>query len=290
MPTDPTFLAQIKLFAQLDEDERAVLANVVHNRTVKPGEALFGAGEPGDSMFILQKGAIELFVKDHSGQKIVLHTAKPGDFFGELSLLDGGSRTASACAIEPSELVTLDRDDLLLLFKKKPEAALDMLATMGGMTRKANALLRERVARNVNEEVAESRSIVDRVADKVAQFAGEIKFIVIHAIFFGLWIGLNSFKIAIFDAYPYSFLTMLVSLEAIFLSCLVLISQNMQGAKDRVRADIEYEINIKAELEVAHLHEKTDRMHEEMLDRFARIEKALGKGASVTATDLPKSA
>jgi uncharacterized membrane protein len=289
MPTDAAFLAQIKLFAQLDDDEREVLAQVVHNKTVQPGDYLFKANEPGDSMFIVQEGAIELFVKDHSGQKIVLHIARPGDFFGELSLLDGGSRTASACAVETSQLVMLDRDDLLQLFKKKPEAALDMLAVMGGMTRKANALLRERVARNVNEEVAEQRSLVDRVADKVAQFAGEIKFIVIHAIFFGLWIGLNSLKIAVFDEYPYSFLTMLVSLEAIFLSCLVLISQNMQGATDRVRADIEYEINVKAELEVAHLHEKTDRIHEEMLERFSRLEKALGKGPGTSSTELPRS-
>ena len=275
MPTDPEFLGQIKLFAQLDDEERAVLAQAVNNRTASAGEALFRAGEPGDSMFIVESGSVELFVKDHAGQKIVLHTATRGDFFGELSLLDGGSRTASATVVDGAQLIILDREDLLQLFRKKPEAALDMLATMGGMTRKANALLRERVARNVNEEVADHRSTVDRIADAVATFSGDIKFILLHVAWFGTWIGLNVTGLLSFDKYPFGLLTMVVSLEAIFLSCLVLISQNMQVAKDRVRSDIEYEVNIKAELEVAHLHEKTDRIHEEMLERFDRLERSL---------------
>ncbi|HVV87916.1 MAG TPA: DUF1003 domain-containing protein [Kofleriaceae bacterium] len=283
MPTDPAFLAQFKLFAQLDDDERAVLAQAVHNRPVTPGEVLFRAGEPGDSMFLVEDGAVELFVTDNVGQKIVLHTAKPGDVFGELSLLDGGSRTASATAVADGRLVVLDRDDLLQLFRKKPEAALDMLAAMGGMTRNANALLRERVARNVNQEVADTRSRIDRIADAVATFSGDIKFIVIHVVWFGIWIGLNVTGALRFDPYPFGLLTMVVSLEAIFLSCLVLISQNLQVAKDRVRSDVEYDVNIKAEAEVAHLHAKTDRIHEDMLERFERLERAMrarGNGTS----------
>jgi CRP/FNR family cyclic AMP-dependent transcriptional regulator len=277
MGADPEFLSRIKLFAKLDHDELVVLSQVVHQRTVEVGDALFRAGEPGDSMFIVEFGAVELFVTDTVGQKIVLHTAAPGDFFGELSLLDGGSRTASAIAVERCELIVLDRDDLLQLFRKKPEAALDMLATMGGMTRKANALLRARVARNVNEEAAVKRSTVDRVADVVATFSGDIKFIFLHIVWFALWVGLNTSGILPFDRYPFGLLTMVVSLEAIFLSCLVLISQNMQVAKDRVRSDVEYEVNIKAELEVAHLHEKTDRIYEDMLERFNRLEKSVGQ-------------
>lgn len=275
MPTDPDFLEQIKLFAKLDGDERAVLAQAVNNRTAASGTALFRAGDPGDSMFIVESGAVELYVMDHAGQKIVLHIARRGDFFGELSLLDGGSRTASASVVEDAALVVLDREDLLQLFQKKPEAALDMLATMGGMTRKANALLRQRVARNVNEEVEDTRSRIDRIADAVATFSGDIKFIGIHVVWFAIWVGLNTSGALRFDPYPFGLLTMVVSLEAIFLSCLVLISQNLQVAKDRVRSDIEYEVNVKAELEVAHLHEKTDRLHEEMLERFGRLERAL---------------
>jgi CRP/FNR family cyclic AMP-dependent transcriptional regulator len=137
MSVDPAFLAKISLFAPLDDDERAVLAQAMVDRQVKPGEVLFRVGEPGDSMFIVVEGGIELSVKDKAGQKIVLHTPTAGEFFGELSLLDGGSRTATATAAEASSLYVLDREDILQLFKKRPEAGLDMLGAMGRMTRKA---------------------------------------------------------------------------------------------------------------------------------------------------------
>jgi CRP/FNR family transcriptional regulator, cyclic AMP receptor protein len=274
MSVDPAFL--ISLFAPLDDDERAVLAQAMVDRQVKPGEVLlFRAGEPGDSMFIVVEGGIELSVKDKAGQKIVLHTPTAGEFFGELSLLDGGSRTATATAAEASSLYVLDREDMLQLFKKRPEAGLDMLGAMGRMTRKANALLQARVSRNVNEAAESKLSLLDRIADVIAAFSGSMVFLILN----GVWIAMNVVPMPWFepfDPFPFGLLTMIVSLEAIFLSCFVLISQDRQSAKDRVRSDIEYEVNIKAELEVAHLHEKTDRIHEEMLDRFMRIEKALG--------------
>jgi uncharacterized membrane protein len=278
MPADPAFLSQIQLFAQLDDDERAVLAHAMSQRTLAAGDHLFRVGDPGDSMFIIEKGSIELFVTDTTGQKIVLHCAQPGDFFGELSLLDGGSRTASAKVLEETQLLVLDREDLLQLFRKRPDAALDMLAVLGGMTRKANALLRERVARNVNEEVAEERdSLVLRVADWVANFSGSITFLVLHVGIFAVWIVLNIGVLPFgdFDPFPFGLLTMAVSLEAIVLSTLLLFSSNRQAARDRIRSDVEYDVNLKAELEIAHLHEKTDRIYEEMVDRLARIEKTL---------------
>jgi len=295
MPADKTFLAQIHLFAQLDDDERGVLAQVMSERSLAGGEVLFRIGEPGDSMFIVQTGAVELSVQDTAGQKIVLHTARSGEFFGELSLLDGGSRTATAVGVEATSLLVLDREDLVQLFRKRPDAALDMLAAMGRMTRKANALLRERVVRNVNEEVQEERgSVVLRVADWVANFSGSITFLLVHVGIFSLWILLNIGLIpgTDFDPFPFGLLTMAVSLEAIILSTLLLFSSNRQSAHDRIRSDVEYEINLKAELEVAHLHEKTDRMREDMLDRLARIEKALGVGARTSgqrqaASDQP---
>src|SRR5258707_9064185 len=140
MTVDPAFVANISLFQQLDDDERGVLASVMLERPVKVGEVLFKAGDPGDSMFIVQTGKVELFVKDKAGQKIVLHVSEPGEFFGELSLLDGGSRTATGNVVEEGTLLVLDREDLQQLFRKRPDAALDMLAAMGRMTRKANAL------------------------------------------------------------------------------------------------------------------------------------------------------
>ena len=265
---DASFLSRIKLFATLDDDERNVLAQSCTHRVVQEGETVFSAGEPGDSMFMVMSGSVELFVKDTAGQKIVLNTVHTNDHFGELSLLDGGSRTAGAKAVERTELVSLDRDDLLTLFKKRPEAALDMLAAVGGMTRKANALLRQRVAKNVNEQVETSRdNVVLRVADWVANFSGSITFLVLHVIFFAFWILFNTTGAA-FDPFPYNLLTMTVSLEAIMLSTLLLFSSNREGAREKVRSNIEYEVNLKAELQIQHLHEKVDSLHREVLQRL----------------------
>jgi len=280
MPCDVRMLAKNELFEQLTEEDRAQLAQVVDRRELAAGTTLFQAGEPGESLFVVSSGEVELFIKDTAGQKIVLTVARDGEIFGELALLDRGARTATACALVDTELLELDRDDLLLLFQKTPEAAVRLLAAVGHMTRKADELLQTRVSRNVNIEVEENLSTLQRIADWIAWFSGSMPFLLINAVWFIGWIIVNTFRLGIpaFDPYPFGLLTMIVSLEAIFLSCFVLISQNRQAEKDHVRSDVEYEVNIKAELEVAHLHEKTDRIYTEMLERFVTIEGLLRKG------------
>lgn len=276
MPCDPNFLADIRMFDHLNEDDRVALANVIDELKVPEGHTLFQAGDPGDSLFIMQSGEIELFIKDTAGQKIVLTTAQPGDMFGELAMLDTGPRTATALALTDSDVLVLDRSDLVLLFQRKPEAALHMLAALSGLTRKADELLRTRVSRNVNEEMEVHSTALLRIADWIAWFSGSMAFLILNGGWFVIWIAINTLPLGLphFDPFPFGLLTMIVSLEAIFLSCFVLISQNRQAQKDKVRADIEYEVNIKAELEIAHLHEKTDRIYENMMARFEKLDKA----------------
>jgi CRP/FNR family cyclic AMP-dependent transcriptional regulator len=282
MAVEPSALEDMEFFKLLGEEDRRALAGVVDLIRLKDSETLFRAGDPGESLFLVRSGEMELYVRDNAGQKIILDIVRPGDFFGEIALLDAGARTATAVSVADSELIELDRDDLLLLFGKKPDAALSMLAAMGRMTRKADELLRTRVSRNVNEEVEERSTVVQRVADWLAWFSGSILFLLLHALWFGAWIALNVGVLRVpglsgFDPFPFGLLTMIVSLEAIFLSTFVLISQNRQVEKDKVRGDIEYEVNIKAELEVAELHQKTDHIHAEMMRRFAALEKLLAR-------------
>ena len=280
MACDPNVLKEIKMFASLDDDDRQALAEVVDKLKVPAGHTLFQAGDPGDSLYVVESGQIEIFIKDNVGQKIVLTVAESGDTFGELAMLDSGPRTGTAQALSDSELIALDRQDLILVFQRRPEAALHMLAAMGGMTRKADELLRTRVSRNVNEEIAEHVTPLQKVADGIAWFSGSMPFLMINGAWFIIWIVINTLPLGIpgFDPYPFGLLTMIVSLEAIFLSCFVLVSQNRQAEKDRVRSDIEYEVNIKAELEVAHLHEKTDRIYENMMRELAAIRNELRNG------------
>jgi uncharacterized membrane protein len=287
MPCDAELLAEIRFFELLDDDDRHALAEVIDRIELDEGRVLFEVGEPGDELYVVRSGEVELFVKDTVGQKITLHTAGAGDIFGELALLDDEPRSATAVALTPTSLLVLDRGDLSLLFQRKPDAALAMLAALSAMTRKADRLLQTRVSRNANEETAENLGILQKIADGLAWFSGSMPFLISHTVWFAVWISLNTFILPKnadgtrgFDPFPFGLLTMIVSLEAIFLACFVLISQNRQAQKDKVRADIEYEVNIKAELEVAHLHEKTDRIQETMLARFARLERALGQLAA----------
>jgi uncharacterized membrane protein len=287
MAVDPALLEDIEFFKLLDDADRRALAEVVDLIKLDDNQTLFQAGDPGESLFLVSSGEIELFIKDNTGQKIILDITHPGDFFGEIALLDEGPRSATAVALTHSELIELDREDLMLLFQKKPESALHMLAAMGKMTRKADELLRTRVSRNANEEAEEQLTTLQRIADWLAWFSGSMPFLIIHAFWFVIWISLNTFLSSIFppnadgsrgfDPFPFGLLTMIVSLEAIFLACFVLISQNRQAQKDKVRSDIEYDVNIKAELEVAELHQKADHMHEEMMRRFSNIEKLLAQ-------------
>ena len=277
MPCKAADLAEVELFQLLDENELSELAAVIDSRKVSSGEIIFHAGDLGDCLYIVKSGEVELFVKDTAGQKIVLTVAGKNDLFGELSMLDSRPRSASSQALIDCELFLLDRDDLLLLFKKQPDAALNMLAAMSGMLRKVDRLLQTRVSRNVNEEMEEKLPALQRIADWIAWFSGSMHFLIINGLWFVVWIVINVFPTGItqFDPFPFGLLTMIVSLEAIFLSCFVLISQNRLAAKDKIRADIEYEVNVKAELEVAHLHEKVDHIHEQMLERFVQLESAV---------------
>ena len=277
MPCDVRELATVKLFELLDDEELGQLASTIDSMTIEAGETLFNAGDHGESMYIVNWGEIELYIKDTTGQKIVLKIAEADDIFGEISMLDNRPRSATAKALMRTELFILDRDDLLLLFQKKPDAGLNMLAAMSTMLRDADDLLRTRVSKNVNEEMEEKLTTLERISDWIAWFSGSMQFLVLNGIWFMVWIAINLVNLGLqqFDPFPFGLLTMIVSLESIFLSCFVLISQNRQVAKDKIRSDIEYEVNIKAELEVAHLHEKVDRIYEQMLQRFAFLEKTI---------------
>ena len=205
MPCDPQFLTQIRMFDHLDEDDRRALADVIDETTFAGGSVVFHAGDPGDSLYIVRDGEVELYIKDTVGQKIVLATAGAGDMFGELAMLDEGARTATALALRDSEVLVLDRSDLILLFQRKPEAALHMLASLSGLTRKADELLRTRVSRNANEEIEVHSTPLQRIADWIAWFSGSMAFLILNATWFIIWISLNTLPLGIepFDPFPF---------------------------------------------------------------------------------------
>ena len=292
MPADSTLLASVPLFERLDEEERALLASQLDEVTVEAGQHVFRRGDEGGAIFIVSSGEVEIYVEDTTGQRIVFETAKAGEFFGELSLLDGHPRSASALAVSPTRALCVDRDDLTLLFSRHPTAALDVLGVIGRRLREADKLLGSRPVGSPNQAVEERLTWVMRVADFAADFSGSFSFLFVHLIWFAVWIGINMGffpSLSAFDPYPFGLLTMVVSLEAIFLSCMVLISQNRQAAKDRIRSDVEYEANIRAGLEVTQLHVKVDTLYEQVFHRLARLEGTIAptKASTAAASSVP---
>ena len=280
MQPEADLLKEVSLFHFLDDQERVALAERLTQVHFQAGEFIFQINDPGDALYVISSGAAEVFLKNDTGERLVLEVARRGDFFGELSLLDGGSRTASVIATEETEAFRLDRSHLNQFLLLCPQAALDLLAATGRRLRASSELLRHTSTRNANDEEEDNRTTVQKAADWIAEFAGSIPFLLLHVVWFAVWMFINVVKlpgIPFFDPFPFGFLTLAVSLEAIFLSVFVLLSQNRQVAKDRVRSDIEYDVNLKAELEIVHLHEKVDRLTSDVLQRLDQIQQCTPK-------------
>jgi len=278
MPAEETLLAEVPLFQALDPAERAALAAGMRQRDFPAGSRIFRRGDPGAALYVISHGAVEISVETTTGKKVVLGQLGPGDFFGELSLLDGRERTADAHAMEPTGAMEIDREALEGLFRKHPGAALDVLTVSGKRLREADRLLQSASSVSPNQEVQQQTTSVQRLAEWLAAFSGSLPFLALHILLFLTWVLLNVglFRaVRPFDPFPFGFLTMATSLESIFLACFVLIAQNRQAASDRIRSDVEYAANIKAGLEVTQLHSKVDALYAETMARLAAVERGM---------------
>jgi uncharacterized membrane protein len=291
MAADVNLLAEVPLFQLLDDDERATLAGLLDVRSFSKGETIFTYGDAGDALFIVRRGSVQVFVEDCAGETIILSENLTGDVFGEISLLDGGPRTATAVATDETEALVMNRGDLLDLITKHPHAAMDLLSVMGRRLRSTDELLRTHVSRNLNVEEEERLTFGQRIADHVAAFGGSWSFIIAFGVVMLGWIALNVYlalrgaqhglspEKATFDPYPFILLNLVLSMLAAIQAPVIMMSQNRQVAKDRLKGDLDYEVNLKAELEVAQLHRKVDRVYEEIQSNFARLHRANGPHA-----------
>jgi CRP/FNR family transcriptional regulator, cyclic AMP receptor protein len=274
MSTTVTMIGEVPIFELLDAEEREALAQMMDCREHKAGEVIFHYGDAGGEIFILRSGRVELSVESNDGEKIVLAENERGDVIGELSFLDGGPRTATALAREDTQLLTMDRERLVEFIDHHPHAAMDLLTVVGRRLRTTDDLLRTRVSRNLNVEEEERLTTGQRVADKVASFGGSWTFIVIFGAVMLVWVMLNTSALFArhFDPYPFILLNLFLSMIAAIQAPVIMMSQNRQAAKDRLKGDLDYEINLKAELEVAQLHRKVDNLYERLEQHWARVE------------------
>src|SRR5262249_39867178 len=256
----------------LDDEERAALAGVLEVARFPKGQHIFRTGDVGGALYLVNVGFVRVSIENNEGAEMILGEYGRGQVFGEISLLDGGPRTSTAMALEDIEVLILNRRHLLEMISKYPHSAMDLLTVIGARLRATDQFLRTQVTRNVNIEVEERLTLGQRLADRVAAFGGSWPFILMCCAVMVLWVVVNTWVLAEnpFDRYPYILLNLVLSMLAALQAPIIMMSQNRQAAKDRLQADLDYRINLKAELEVAHLHKKIDRIWEELQAQLAR--------------------
>ncbi|MCU0452923.1 MAG: DUF1003 domain-containing protein [Bacteroidetes bacterium] len=257
------FLSKIPIFDRLLPKDLETLVTLWLPRTLQAGDVLVRKGEPGSSMFIIEDGIVEIRVPDQFAKKEVrVSVLHQGDFFGEISLLDGLPRTATAVAMEETQLLEMRRDDFIQFLLQRPSVAVAMLGEIGGRLRKTNELVQSLASKNVNEEIEEQLSVGDRLADKIAEFGGSWKFIISFMLILFGWMAINSVQLAFqpFDEFPFIFLNLMLSCVAALQAPLIMMSQNRAQKKDRLRAELDYQVNLKSELMLQQLHSKLDEV------------------------------
>jgi CRP/FNR family transcriptional regulator, cyclic AMP receptor protein len=243
-------LRQVPLFESLDNATAGELCDLIETLDCPAHQVLFHAGDVGDAMYLIERGKVRICVQAKDGNEVTLAMLGRGDFFGEMALLDGERRSADAVVAEDARLALLSREHFLSFMRSSPDVALEMLTALANRLRHTDELLRHSSTRNVNVEEAAQLTLADRAADIIAEFGGSWKFILTAVFLFNLWILVNSWILANrgFDAYPYLLLSTALNMVAALQAPIILMSQNRQSHKDRLRAEIDYQVNLKNEL------------------------------------------
>ena len=268
-------LRSVPLFASLDDEAASNLRDLLSDKIVPQNTRLFRQGDTGDAMYLIESGRVRISIHDHDKQELTLAELAQGDFFGEMSIIDGRQRSADARVIEDARLAILSRDAFLGFVRTNPDVALKMLSALTDRLRRTDELLRSRVSRNVNEEERARLTLADRAADIIAEFGGSWKFIGVSIGLILFWIIFNSYVlIRGFDPAPYQMLNLVLAVIAGMQAPIIMMSQNRQGEKDRLRADLDYQVNLKNELSLAEVLRRLDVLESERLPKIVEEIKA----------------
>jgi CRP/FNR family transcriptional regulator, cyclic AMP receptor protein len=262
-------LRSVPLFASLDDQTASALRRLLKFNDVAAGTQLFRKGENGDAMYLVESGRVRISITDQDGRELTLAENAQGDFFGEMALIDGRQRSADAKVIENARLAVLARQDFLSFVRSSPDMALEMLAALTDRLRRTDELLRGRVSRNVNDEERARATMADRAADMIAEFGGSWKFIIASMLLILFWIFFNSYILVKgFDPAPYQMLNLTLAVVAGMQAPIIMMSQNRQGEKDRLRADLDYQVNLKNELSLTEVLRRLDVLESERLPKM----------------------
>jgi CRP/FNR family cyclic AMP-dependent transcriptional regulator len=267
MPCDPEELRHVPLFALLDEDEAAILAAQVEIRKFSPRQRIYKIGDQGSHAYVMITGSVQVTTVDEDQQEVVIDEPGHGEFFGFASMLEQTAHQTSAMAMNETTCIEVDRNDISVLLQRKPLAGMDMLTVLGRQFHASQQLVRRRASRNPNDIIDEEQTFGERIADTVARFGGSWTFIITFAIILIVYTTINVLlRVRAWDPYPFILLNLFLSMLAAIQAPVIMMSQNRQDTKDRLRSELDYNVNLRAEAEIQQLSGKLNLLTDKLCD------------------------
>jgi uncharacterized membrane protein len=267
MACNPGVLKNVPLFALLDDDETAILAAQVELKQFAPRQRIYKIGDPGGRAYVMVAGSVRITTVDEDHQEVVVDQPSQGEFFGFASMLDQTPHQTDATAVEETTCLEVDRDDIAILLQRKPHAGMDMLAVLGRQFHASQQLVRVRATRNPNDVIETESTFGDRIADTVAQFGGSWTFIIAFGVVLCIYTAINIYlRGKAWDPYPFILLNLFLSMLAAIQAPVIMMSQNRQDAKDRLRGELDYEVNRRSETEIQGLARKLNLLGDKIGD------------------------
>ncbi|MGA7858568.1 MAG: DUF1003 domain-containing protein [Terracidiphilus sp.] len=274
MACKPEVLRDVPLFSLLDDDEAAVLASQVELKTFAPRERIYKVGSSAAQAYVVIAGKIRVFAVDEDQQEVVIDEPGKGEFFGFASMLEQTPHQTSAIALEESECLEVSRDDIEVLLERKPMAGMDLLTSLGRQLHTAHGLVRVRASRNANEVIEREATTGERIADGVARFGGSWTFIISFSVVLVIYTSINvALNNRAWDPYPFILLNLFLSMLAAVQAPVIMMSQNRQDTKDRLRGELDFDVNRRAESEIQGLAHKLNLLDDKMDDLSTMLRK-----------------
>lgn len=272
MTCNPEMLRSVPLFSLLDDDETAVLAGQVDVKTFAARERIYKAGDPGKHAYVLVSGRVQVKMVDEDQQEVVVDEPGKGEFFGFASMLEQSPRQTTVVAVEECVCLEVSRNDILVLLERTPHAGMDLLTVLGRQFHAAHNLVRLRATRNANEIIEKQETFGERIADSVAGFGGSWTFIILFSVVLAIYTTINvALDKKAWDPYPFILLNLFLSMLAAIQAPVIMMSQNRQDAKDRVRSELDFDVNRRAETEIQGLSRKLNRLDEKLEDVYEAL-------------------
>jgi len=267
MSCDPDVLKSVPLFALLDEDETAVLAAQVERKTFAARERIYKVGDAKGQAYVMLSGKVRVTTVDEDQQEVIVDEPAPGEFFGFASMLEQTAHRTTAIAIDETSCLEVSRDDISALLSRKPHAGMDLLTALGRQLHSVQELVRTRATRNPNELIETEATFAERIADGVARFGGSWTFIISFGVLMIIYASINiALRGKAWDPYPFILLNLFLSMLAAIQAPVIMMSQNRQDTKDRLRGELDYDVNRRAASDIQGLARKLNQLDEKIDD------------------------